>query len=388
MTPRVSILIPAFRPEFLDVSIATSLGQTWRDFELIISDDSAGTDVESVVSKWEDSRIRYVRNPNRGLPGANRDHLISLATGKYMKFLHDDDFLFPETLERLTEAAEKSAAAVVFSSWCVIDEMGRPGQLVEAVESGEERVFPTEEFFERVVAQRLNLVGGPSHVLLERDALQAIPDPFDLQGVRMRFLTDVALFTNLAHHGMKFVGMGFLGSIYRVHGGQYSQQKGTAYSALLFEFELLMRWSVDQGHLTPDRYQESMVSLQRDYAASVTEYPELKRLIELDGAPGSDGRFLSKEFSMAIDRAHRQIDDRLSVRRATGDEQVLVGLESSEEPASSPEEVARLRAQLIQAQSEGELWRSEFEMLRRTRTFRYSRWPRALYESFRRSGGM
>ena len=296
MTPRVSILIPAFRPEFLDLSIASALGQTWRDFELIISDDSAGTDVESVVSKWPDSRIRYVRNPNRGLPGANRDHLISLASGKYLKFLHDDDFLFPDTLERLTAAAERWAAAIVFSSWCVIDETGRPGELVKAVGPDEERVFPTGEFFERVVAQRLNLVGGPSHVLLGRHALQEIPDPFDLQGVRMRFLTDVALFTNLAHHGKKFIGMGFLGSIYRVHGGQYSQQKGTAYSALLFEFELLMRWSVDQGHLTAGRYRESMVSLQRDYAASVTEYPELKPLIELDGAPGADGCFLSQEF--------------------------------------------------------------------------------------------
>ncbi len=328
-----------------------------------------------------------MRNPNRGLPGANRDHLISLATGKYLKFLHDDDFLFPETLERLTEAAERWAAAIVFSSWCVIDEMGRPGELVRAVGPDEERVFATGEFFERVVAQRLNLVGGPSHVLLERRALQAIPDPFDLQGVRMRFLTDVALFTNLAHHGMKFIGMGFLGSIYRVHGGQYSQQKGTAYSALLFEFELLMRWSVDHGHLTPGRYHESMVSLQKDYVASVTDYPELQPLIELDGAPGSDGCFLSKEFSMLIDQAHMQIDDRLSVRRPTGDERVLDRLELSEELANSLDEEARLQAQLLQAQSEAELWRAQFEMLRRTRTFRYSRWPRTLYASFRRKGG-
>ncbi len=387
MTPRVSVSIPAFRPEFLDVALATVLGQTLRDFELIISDDSADPDVESVVSKWSDPRIRYVRNPRRGEPGANRDHLLSLATGKYVKFLHDDDFLFPEALERLTEAAERYGAAIVFSSWCVIDEIGRPGQLLSGVGPAEERIFPAEEFFERVIAQRQNFVGGPSHVLVARGALEAIPDPFDLQGVRMRFLTDVVLYTNLAHHGMKFVATGFLGSVYRVHGGQYSQQRGVAYSALLFEFELLMRWAIDHGHLSPARFRESMVSLRHDYAASVAEYPELQSFIELNGAPGPDGRFLGAEFTALLDAAHAQIDDRLVGRRFAGDGGPLAGVESSHELADLSEMVTRLEAQLAQAQSGEAHWRNQFETLRQTRTFRYTRWPRELYESLRHKDG-
>ena len=49
--PSVSILIPAFRPDWLDVAVASALAQTHNDFELLVSDDSAGDAVASVMSK-------------------------------------------------------------------------------------------------------------------------------------------------------------------------------------------------------------------------------------------------------------------------------------------------------------------------------------------------
>jgi glycosyltransferase involved in cell wall biosynthesis len=381
----VSILIPAFRPDYLDLSIASALGQTFEDFELIISDDSAGTDVEAIVSKWSDERLRYVRNPNRGLPGANRDHLLSLANRKYVKFLHDDDFLFPETLERLTMAADRWAAAVAFTWWTVVDEMGRPGQSFQGVAPSEERLFPREEFFDRVIAKRANLIGGPSHVLIERAALGSFENPFDFVGFRMRFVTDIALYTNLIIRDFKFVGLGLYGSTYRVHAGSYGQQKGTALSAVFIEFELLYRWSVDHGYFSPGAYAEAMKTLHGDYHRWGDEYPELSRFIDLDGRPGPDGRYMSGEFIALVDEAHNLIDERLADRHRRG-----FGASSSHDGdrSNDRDEIARLEARLQEVETEAEASRHDLEMLRRTRTFRYSSWPRNFYAQLRRKAGL
>ncbi|HUY11289.1 MAG TPA: glycosyltransferase, partial [Candidatus Dormibacteraeota bacterium] len=77
--PEVSILVPAFRPQFLDLCISSALGQSFDDFELILSDDSHGDTVGSVISKWQDPRIRYRSNPARQILGANRDFMLGQA---------------------------------------------------------------------------------------------------------------------------------------------------------------------------------------------------------------------------------------------------------------------------------------------------------------------
>ena len=114
--PSVSILIPAFRPTWINEAIQSALAQTFTDFELIISDDSADDEVEKLVSTWSDRRLQYFRNPTRGAPGSNRDFLISRARGEYIKFLFDDDFLYPHSLELLLSMASRTGCALAFHS--------------------------------------------------------------------------------------------------------------------------------------------------------------------------------------------------------------------------------------------------------------------------------
>ena len=121
-TPSVSILIPAFRPTWINEAIQSALAQTFTDFELIISDDSADDEVEKLVSTWSDRRLQYFRNPTRGAPGSNRDFLISRARGEYIKFLFDDDFLYPHSLELLLSMASRTGCALAFHSRNIVDE--------------------------------------------------------------------------------------------------------------------------------------------------------------------------------------------------------------------------------------------------------------------------
>lgn len=411
--PKVSILIPAFRPDFLDLSISSALGQSEADFELIISDDSEGTDVESVVSKWSDRRIRFVKNPNRGAPGANRDHLISLASGKYLKFLHDDDLLLPEALERMTASAEASGAALVFIGWYVVDHLGRLCHSNGFAEEGEERLLSGEEFFEDLIAESDNFIGGPSNILLDSEALSAIANPFSLDRFRLRYLTDVALFTNIVHRGLKVAAVGGFGTAYRRHRGQYSGQ-GLAGSAALVEWELLLRWSAEHGHLTSDRYRQAVAPEQRHYLEHVDQYPELAAVIELAGRRGSDGRYMSDEFIAAIGTVHHQVDVRLARYFEEGPieggrelaSQLASGLNAIQEAiAPIREDLARIHEDLApihedlapirgdlarletgrrEAEARAEARTLELEQLRSTRIFRYTAFPRRLYASLRR----
>jgi glycosyltransferase involved in cell wall biosynthesis len=56
--PVVSILIPAFRPTWLDIAIKSALAQTYTDFELLVSDDCPNDGVRKTMEKWNDPRLQ------------------------------------------------------------------------------------------------------------------------------------------------------------------------------------------------------------------------------------------------------------------------------------------------------------------------------------------
>ncbi len=307
--PSVSILIPAFRPDWLDVAIASALAQTHGDFELLVSDDSTGDAVASVMSKWDDPRVRYFRNPRRGEPGANRNLLIDEAKGTWLKFLFDDDFLLPRSVELLVHAARESRAALAFHARHLVDEQGRMLASPGLIEPGAIVVLPPEFVFEHLVAECANPIGEPTNILVEAAVLRTMKAPFALDGRRMRFLTDVALYTNLAAQGHLIAGVGYHGSAFRQHTAQTSGSQYVGYSAGYYEWELLRRWSVEGGRLSADRFargQPRQAALYRQWAP---QFPELEAFIALDGA-ADGGRYLGPRFMEALTLADATIEMR------------------------------------------------------------------------------
>ena len=307
--PSVSILIPAFRPDWLDVAVASALAQTHADFELLVSDDSAGNAIESVMAKWEDPRIRYFRNPRRGEPGANRNLLIDEARGEHLKFLFDDDFLLPRSVELLLRAARETGAKLVFHARHLVDELGRMLASPRLVDPGATVVMPPSFLFENLIAECANPIGEPTNILLDAAALRAMALPFALEGRRMRFLTDVALYTNFAASGHTIAGIGYHGSAFRQHTAQTSGAQYVGYSAGYYEWELLRRWSVDAGHLAPERFAAGNAKQLALYRRWAPQFPELDPFIALAGAT-DDGRHLGPRFMEALSLADLTIEMR------------------------------------------------------------------------------
>jgi glycosyltransferase involved in cell wall biosynthesis len=345
--PSVSILIPAFRPTWINEAIQSALAQTFTDFELIISDDSADDEVEKLVSTWSDRRLQYFRNPTRGAPGSNRDFLISRARGTYIKFLFDDDFLYPHSLELLLSIASRKGCALAFHSRNVVDENNnimeqprfeiRPDRrdrfnslrfklrrsfewrICRAVNPiyNPHNLYPVDSkfFFEKIIGRAVNLIGEPSNILIHAPTLRKIDKPFSIDGRRMRFLTDMALYSNFMAHGLGIVGTDNIGSAFRRHREQTSAGRAyPGYSAGIFEWELLGRWAVDAGELSLDSFKSMRERLISTYRSEAENFPELNDFLAL-GRRTLARPLLNTEFECILSKAYEAIQRRSPNRK-------------------------------------------------------------------------
>jgi len=92
--PKVSVCIPTYQqPEYFNRALVSVLEQEFTDFEIIVTDDSRGDDIASIVREASDSRILYVKNGVRLGSPANWNTAVARARGDFIKFLHHDDWL-------------------------------------------------------------------------------------------------------------------------------------------------------------------------------------------------------------------------------------------------------------------------------------------------------
>ena len=126
-TPLVSICTPTYnRPELLQRAVESCLAQTYPHFEVIVTDNSTNGDSEKLASKWTDPRVRYFRNAGNIGPLASVNRAISMAGGKYIKILMDDDLLKPRFLELTVKAMEENpTAGLAMAPMHLIDENDR-----------------------------------------------------------------------------------------------------------------------------------------------------------------------------------------------------------------------------------------------------------------------
>lgn len=101
--PFFSIAIPTWEinglgAEYLDYSFNILVHQTFKDFEVVISDHSLDDSILNVVKNWSEYLdISYIRNDQgRGKIAPNLNVAMSQCSGEYIKILFQDDFLYGE----------------------------------------------------------------------------------------------------------------------------------------------------------------------------------------------------------------------------------------------------------------------------------------------------
>ena len=90
----VSVIMPSYNGEkYIADSIDSILAQTYRNWELIITDDCSSDSTQDIIKDYmsRDSRIRgFFFDKNQG-SGASRNNCIKEARGRYIAFCDCDD---------------------------------------------------------------------------------------------------------------------------------------------------------------------------------------------------------------------------------------------------------------------------------------------------------
>jgi glycosyltransferase involved in cell wall biosynthesis len=112
-SPAVSFVVPAYRlAHLLAECLESILAQSFQDHEILVMDDCSPDDTASVVSRFPDARVRYIRNETNLGHLANYNKGIRLARGRYLWLISADDRLkSTDVLARFVQVLEQDADA-------------------------------------------------------------------------------------------------------------------------------------------------------------------------------------------------------------------------------------------------------------------------------------
>lgn len=127
MTPLVSIIMPCYNAErYIAQSIESVLAQTYRNWELIITDDASTDKSVEIISKYSknDDRINVmVPDEHQGI-ARTRNMSISRARGRFVAFLDNDDLWKPEKLEKQIKFMLEKEIGFSYTSYELVDQDG------------------------------------------------------------------------------------------------------------------------------------------------------------------------------------------------------------------------------------------------------------------------
>ncbi len=103
MDDMISVIIPMYNTQnFIGKLLNCLKNQTYKNLEIIVVNDGSTDNSLKIVGEFsrEDKRIKLISTANGGVSKA-RNIGIANATGKYITFLDSDDYVEPDTYEKV-----------------------------------------------------------------------------------------------------------------------------------------------------------------------------------------------------------------------------------------------------------------------------------------------
>jgi glycosyltransferase involved in cell wall biosynthesis len=139
----VSVIIPLYNGSAcLERAIRSVQAQTYQDVEMIVVDDASTDDSLEVARRLasKDPRIRVYAIDHCGAPARPRNHAIQRSNGEFIAFLDQDDWWFPQKLERQVAKFDEDDYAVVYSDAVYLDALSpHSGSLVSELPAHRQR---------------------------------------------------------------------------------------------------------------------------------------------------------------------------------------------------------------------------------------------------------
>lgn len=127
MNPLVSIIMPLFNAErYVAQSIESVLAQSYTNWELLVCDDCSSDASAAIVASFaaQDPRIKIsYSTENKGI-AKTRNACLSLAQGRFVAFLDDDDLWTSDKLEKQVRFMLKSQCGFCYANYDLMNEDG------------------------------------------------------------------------------------------------------------------------------------------------------------------------------------------------------------------------------------------------------------------------
>lgn len=124
----VSIITPTWNcAAFICETIRSIQAQTYKNWEMIISDDCSTDNTREVIAPYmeADSRIKYICNEKNSGAAITRNNALKVAQGKWIAFLDSDDLWLPEKLEKQVAFMVENGYAFTYHEYTEMTEEGK-----------------------------------------------------------------------------------------------------------------------------------------------------------------------------------------------------------------------------------------------------------------------
>ena len=126
-SPKVSIVIATYKSkdDHLIRALDSAIGQSYKDIEILVNDDSPTDELKEIILSRHDQRIIYHHNHSPLGPARNHWNAFSRAKGDYITILNHDDLLSSEFVQQLISKLDDNPECVLaFCDHWIIDGKG------------------------------------------------------------------------------------------------------------------------------------------------------------------------------------------------------------------------------------------------------------------------
>ena len=168
----ISIVIPLYnKEEYVGRAISSVLSQTYTNFELIIVDDGSTDHSLEKAKKFEDKRVRIIRQKNLGLCAARNWGIVNCKY-QFVSFLDADDYWENDFLKTISLLIDEFPQAGIYSTGRDLNYSDRTIVTTLPMQSGKAS-FIVEDYFKKLLNDNWGLHMG-SNVVVRKVILEGL----------------------------------------------------------------------------------------------------------------------------------------------------------------------------------------------------------------------
>lgn len=243
--PTVSILIPAYRPQFFQFAFESACNQTYRNTEIVVLDNSPNEEIKSYIENYLNNnnvskQITYKKEKPKVEVVDLFNELLTLSNGEYVAFLMDDDMFHKKKLEIMMKYfVDYNDITLVTSHRQPIDENG---QILPNINPtmrifDKEFIIDGKHVIKELMAKSLtNFIGELSVPIFNKSDVEL---PLGMLNGKQFFAnTDMGIWINLLEKG-KMVYIPESLTFFRIHSSQDQLRNITKIRGVNELYELL-----------------------------------------------------------------------------------------------------------------------------------------------------